>query len=253
MKKVLIVIGDVAGGHMSCANAVKEALEERSHIVKIVNLMEYSFATRWYEKFYYWVSRIYFLEIVFNTFYILINKSRLLDILFRKYFELTMTKKNAIKIITEEDPDIVITNNGVTAVIIDEVKRRLNNFVYVVTVPDLMSIMRFWATKYADFIFSPTTVATELLINWDIKRHSILEGYYPLRKITVFTEAEIENNRIEICKQFGFMVEKKIILITGCGFGTQKMVKNMKNLFGFKKYQFIIITGKDQVLFFKIK
>lgn len=245
MKKVLIVIGDVGGGHLSCARAIENAYKEYDgYEVKIVNLLELSKQNKFTESVPRLISKYRILEIVFNICYFLNNNCRFANYLVKRNF-LNQNLDSSMEILEQEKPDILILNYAPLTPVIRKINERIpSKFKYIITVPDLGSISISLADISADLIFSPTDTVTQKLVNWGIKRDRIIEGYYPLRSIEKH-QFDDRLNRKQMCEEFGFKLEKPIILITGCGLGTVNIIKRIKKLLANESYQFVIISGKD--------
>lgn len=244
MKKILIVIGDAGAGHMSCANATKKAILkiDSSISVDIVDIFQFSHMSRLYNFVQYLVSGSKFIEFLFNTSFTFINKSNIFSEL-AYFFALKSITKPTLRYLKEYKPDLVISNNALTTEILSRCKKEFS-FKYVITVPDLVTMVRWWASPEADLIFSPTKKATEELLSFN-PNCNILTGYYPLRDIKEFTKEEIYDFREIFCKEQDFEFERDIILITGCGVSTAGLVRRLKSFILNTNYQLIILTGKD--------
>lgn len=244
MKKILIVIGDAGAGHMSCANATKKAILkiDSSIIVEIVDLFQFSPFTKLYNFVQYLVSGSKIAEAFFNTSFLLINKSKLFSNL-AYFFTLNSIYKPTLELLRKSKPDLVISNNALTSEVLTRCKREFD-FKYVITVPDLVTVVRWWASPNANSIFSPTQEASKGILSF-CHECSVVTGYYPLREIPNFSKEEISFARKEFCEQNSFDPNKEIILITGCGVSTAGLVRKLKYFINNSKYQLIILTGKD--------
>lgn len=252
MKKVLIVIGDAGAGHLSCANATKNAIKklDNSISVDIIDIFQFSRMSRMYNFALYLVSGSKFIEFFFNTSFTLINKSKLFSEL-AYFFALKPIVKPTLKYLKEYNPDLVVSNNALTVEVLSRCKKEFS-FKYVITVPDLVTMVRWWASSEADLIFSPTKKATEQLLSFNPDCH-ILTGYYPLREVKEFSQEEILSYRKIFCEEHDFEFNKETILITGCGVSTAWLVSKLKNFIQNTEYQLIILTGKDRVLEKRLK
>lgn len=240
MKKVLILIGDAGGGHIACARALKQAFDNTEYEAVIRTVKSY-------DAIYSQISRVNFLERIFNYSYILTDKYGIVNKIFSTYFKLTLSSKTD-KIIKEEKPDIVISNHSMTALSIGHIrKKKQYKFKFIITVPDLITVSRFWIECEPDLLFSPTQEATEILRKYN-KEVEILNNYYPLQTIPKQTGQQKILIREELLSRLNLDSNKPTILITGCGFGTRNIVKNMNNILTNREYQFIILVGKDEKL-----
>ena len=247
MKKVLIVIGSAGGGHIACARVVESALlsKNKNLDIEIVDLFQFSVFTKGYDFYYYLVTRFRFVEKIYNLGYWLINRSKIFSevVFFFSVLPLYFPTKKYLK---EKNPDLIICNNGPTVRAVGMCKKELG-FKYVITVPDLISISRWWADSRADIIFSPTKEAEDILRAYD-KECNIVSPYYPLRAVPEYTDKEVERIKGEVFKGYGFDVKKKTILITGCGMGTGNIVQGLIRYIMKHDYQFIIMVGRDKLL-----
>ena len=247
MKKVLIVIGNAGGGHIACAKAIEKALLKRNKDleIEIIDLFQLSIFTKGFDFYYYLVTRFGSVEKFYNFWYWLINKSRVfseLSFLFTSFSLYIPTKK----LLKKKRPDLVICNNGPTARVLSMCKKVLD-FKYVITVPDLISVSRWWADSRADLIFSPTIEAEKRLREF-CEDCNIVSSYYPLREVPIYTEEMIARIKKVVFKEYGFNFRKKTILITGCGMGTGNIVQGLIRYIWKHDYQFIIMVGRDKLL-----
>jgi len=175
----------------------------------------------------------------------LINKSKIFSEIVFVFSTLSLyfpTKKY----LKEKKPDLVICNNGPTVRVVGMCKKDLD-FKYVITVPDLVSVNRWWADRRADIIFSPTNESDDILRSY-CKQCNIVSPYYPLRHVPTYSKEEIVRIKGEVFKGYGFDVNKKTILITGCGMGTGNIVQGLMRYIRKHDYQFIIMVGRDKLL-----
>lgn len=247
MKKILIVIGNAGGGHIACANAIENALYKKEKDLKVetVDLFKLSKFTQNYDFFYYLVSRFRVVESIFNLGYWMINRSYIFSEI-ASFFSTAYLYRPTLKFLKEFNPDIVICNNGPTARVLSKCKKVLD-FKYVITVPDLLSVSRWWADSRADLIFSPTIEAEKKLREF-CEDCNIVSSYYPLREVPIYTKEMIARIKGVVFKEYGFNIKKKTILITGCGMGTGNIVQGLIGYIWKHDYQFIIMVGRDKLL-----
>ncbi len=247
MKKFLIVIGNAGGGHIACARATKDSIKriKPESEVRIVDLFEFSRFTSHYDYFYFLISRYKFLEFVYNVFYWLINEYPIASDL-ATFFTVRILYSPTIKLLDEYKPDYVICNNGLASKVLNRCKRD-RNFRYVVTVPDLISVARWFADSKADLIFSPTKEAL-LRLKIFCPECNVISSYYPLRHVNRYSQKDTVGLREHLFKNFSFDINRPTLLITGCGDGTRRIIAKLKSLIKSDKYQFIIMSGKDREL-----
>ena len=110
VKKVLIVIGDVGGGHLSCARAIESAFcAYDGYEVKIVNLLQLSKQNKFTESVPRLISKYRVLELIFNLAYFLNNNFRWANYILKRNF-LNQNFKKSLEVIKDEAPDILILN-----------------------------------------------------------------------------------------------------------------------------------------------
>lgn len=247
MKKILIAIGDAGGGHIACANAIKSALLRKDSCldIEIVDIFKLSKFTQNYDYFYYLVSRYRLVEKLFNIGYWLIDRSGVVNRI-AIFFNTVYLVKPTLKMLKEKDPDLVICNNAPVATVLSKCKEKYD-FRYVITVPDLLSVSRWWADINSDLIFCPIPEVEEILSKY-CSKCKYISGYYPLRRIKKYSEEEVVKLKREIFTEYSFKENIPTILITGCGLATREIVKNLISFVKSSGYQFIILTGRDEGL-----
>lgn len=246
-RKVLILTGDAGAGHMACSRALKTAFKKKSPgvEVEIVDVFKFSSFGRIFDGFLSVVGSFYFAKFLFNLGFRLVDKSKIVSKI--GYFLLLKgIYKATLKLIKEKNPDLVVSNNPLTTAVVTEC-RRVYDFNYIVTITDIGTIARWWGSDNADLTFSPTERATRELLGFS-PNCKILTGYYSLRKVERLSEKEISKKKEEFCKKSSFDSNKPIILITGGGISTIKILKKIRKFIKKSGYQFVILTGRDKRL-----
>ena len=246
-RKVLILTGDAGAGHMACSRALQTAFKKKSLDVEvdIVDIFKFSSFGRIFDGFLSIVGSFPFAKFLFNLGFRLVDKSKIISMV--GYFLLLRGMyKPTLKLIKKENPDLVVSNNPLTTAVVTECRRALD-FNYIVTVTDIGTIARWWASENADLIFSPTERATKELLGFS-PNCKILTGYYSLRRVERLSEKEISKKKEEFCKKSSFDLNKPIILITGGGISTIKILKKIRKFIKESGYQFVILTGRDKRL-----
>ncbi len=247
MKKILIVIGDAGGGHISCARAMKEAFIKdcKGYDIEIVDLFKLSKFTKYYDYFYYLVSTYPFFEFFYNIGYMLIDKSAFLA----KILEIPTARslyRPTMKLLKEKNPDLVLTNSCLTTLVLRKCKKK-RDFNYVITVSDLIPVSRWWADSSADIIFCPTKDASKKIKGYNSECNT-QDSYYPLREVEKYSKEKKSEVKERIFKKYKLKRDIPTVLITGCGIATRNIVKSMEEFIKGSKYQFLILTGKDERL-----
>lgn len=247
-QKVLIFTASAGAGHVSCANAFKEAFLQRfpNGEVEIVDMYMLSKLTAGYPRLYSLIGKFYPFELIYNFFHRMIDRFSW----FAKIASIVTVWplfRPTMKLLNEYNPDIVVGNNTLLIPVLDKCRKE-KEFKYIVTVTDIITVCRWWASPVADKVFVPTQEAEQTLKGYT-PNCNIVRDYFSFREITPLSEQE----RVDLYKEFfseaSFSKDKPIILITGGGFSTREIVKNMTPLFLSPHYQFVILTGRDKKLY----
>lgn len=246
-KNILILTGDAGAGHIACSNALKAAFKENdpSLEVEIIDIFQFSPFSKKYDAILSIVSRSFIAKFIFDSIFKLIDKyekgSKIaFPIVLKRIY------KPTLELIKQRKPDLVVVNNPLAVEVVSKCREECK-FNYIVTVTDIATVIRWWASPNADLIFSPSKESTERILNVS-PDSNIVTGYYSLRKVNRLTLQERMMYRERFCKLSSFNISKPIILITGCGISTIKILKKIKGFVKKSNYQFIILTGRDTVL-----
>lgn len=251
-QKVLIFTASAGAGHVSCANAFKDAFLERfpDGEVKIVDMYMLSKLTSGYPRLYSLIGKFYPFEVIYNFFHRMIDKFEC----FAKIGSIVTVWplfRPTMNLLNEYNPDIVVGNNALLIPVLDKCRKQ-KEFKYIATVTDIITVCRWWASPVADMVFVPTKEAEETLKRYT-PNCNIVRDYFSFREIVPLTEKESDELYKEFFSEASFSKEKPIILITGGGFSTREIVKNMTSLFLSPHYQFVILTGRDKKLYEGLK
>lgn len=247
MKKVLILTASAGAGHISCANALKGALLEKSPSteVNIIDMFKLSRMTSGYEYIYAILSRFYPFEVIFNFFHKMVDRYGW----FAKVAEMVTVVplyRPTMRILKEYNPDMVVGNNALLIPVLDKCRKK-KKFKYIVTVTDIVTVCRWWASPLADIVFVGTEEAEKTLKGFT-PECKIVRDYFSYREIVSLSDTKYS----EICEHFfsntKFLPDKPIILITGGGLSTRKMLSTMKPFLLSSDYQFVILAGRDESL-----
>lgn len=244
IESVLILTGDAGAGHMSCSNALKKAFERKfpKVNVEIVDVFQFTPFSRKYDWILTIVTKSALAKFIFDFIYKLIDSSKFFSNI-GYFFILKRIYKPTLDTIQHTKADLVIANNPLVSEVVTKCRREID-FKYIVTVTDIGSVSRWWASDNADMIFSPTTQTTERLLRF-CPSCKIVTGYYSLRNVEKFSEEEIYKERVSFCKKASFNFSEPIILITGSGISTVKIFKKIQHFIKRSRYQFVILTGRD--------
>lgn len=249
MNRVLIVIGNAGAGHISCANTTKDAILKKfpDAEIEIFDMFLLSKVTSAYNFLYYIISRSVVAEAIYNFFYKLIDRYAWYA-KFSRILTVGQLRKLNKKFLDEYKPDVVICNNPLTVTVLDDYCQKYGKkFKYYVTVPDLETVSRWWASGEADIVFCPTEESVRRIRGFNEQAKTSC-CYYPLREIVPREEGELKQIKRDMFEEIGFDLHKPTVLVTGCGFATGNIIARMHLFIWRSKYQFIILTGRDDVL-----
>lgn len=249
--KVLLLIGDVGGGHKAPAQALKSVFERKhpEFDVNIVDLFTEADVAPYNTSndSYAVTSQNYTLEMVSNFLF------RLFSTLpghwgFAWYTNLRMYKAS-LEIVRRENPDILIANNPIVTVIVKKIKRKVGGFFSVTQVTDLGTLLRGWADHSADLVISPAPEATARLMQFGIDRKKIVDSLFPIRE-GLKDFAPKQKLLSELC----LSSSKPVILVTGGGVGTNEhLLKAVDTLAADAEFQVVILAGKLETVKQKLK
>lgn len=241
-KKVLIIIADIGNGHKSAASALTSVFNSKykdEYEVKTIDLFKEADV----EPFnsadisYKFLSQNKAYEQVSNWTWKFTNSSIGYDI-YKSYF-LGRIFAASEKVITSENPDLVISAYPLTCTIVRALKEKGHKFKYVVTITDLITMHRSWADPTADLISCPTTDAVKKLIDFGAKPEKIIYPLFPLKP-----ELKSFRPRDEVLQELGLDIVKPTILMTGGGLGTKAIANGIEKLANRTDIQTIIIAGR---------
>ncbi len=153
---------------------------------------------------------------------------------------------STLKMLEEYKPDIVVGNNALLIPVLDKCRKK-KDFKYIVTVTDIITVCRWWASPVADIVFVPTKEAEDTLKSF-IPSANIVSGFFSFREILPLSDEKYKDAYDYFFSNTKFTPEKPIILITGGGYSTRKILQNMQSILSLPSYQFVILTGKDEKL-----
>ncbi|MEO6728791.1 MAG: glycosyltransferase [Candidatus Dojkabacteria bacterium] len=245
-KKVLILIGDVANGHRSAANALTHSFETLfpDHVeVETVDVFTVDKSTQPFysaDSTHLLISQNRTVELVANTLFKFFNTEDGYN-LFR-WFAHQKLSKVILDILEENKPDVVISIHPIVSAALNKVKTHNEaEFKSVTVITDLVTLFRGWADTSSDLVFAPTKESVNNLINFGVDVKNIK---FPLFPINPNMEKAEERN--SIFKSLGLDPTKKTVLLTGGGFGIESLKKAISNISKkFQDLQIILIAGKN--------
>ncbi|HEQ72198.1 MAG TPA: hypothetical protein ENN69_06895 [Spirochaetia bacterium] len=243
MKKILIVIGDAGGGHISAARAIEKSFERLYpgkfqisvvDIFTVAGIKPFNDAYRLYKM----VNENWFYEMVYD-FTALLTSTPPGFFIYKQYV-IAKLYRTAKKIIAGYDPDLVIANNSIITPLAENMKKEGAAFKTVVLVTDIVQIFRGWADKYADLVISPTEEATHRLIRYGVDPSRIRAPLFPIKP-----ELADFRPRREVLKELGFKEQgKAIVLVTAGGFGVLSLERAINRLITDERLQVIVLAGR---------
>lgn len=245
MKKVLIAITDAGSGHRSAANALELAftkLYPGDYEVKIVDLFKTAdvepFNTS--DSFYSLVSRNRKFEVINNLGFKILNT----EFAYTFFYSYTIHRlyEECLKVIEEEQSDVIISTHPVVSMIMREIKLRNPKVKSVTVITDLITLFRGWADDKADLVFAPTNDAVNTLVKMGVDVTKIIYPLFPLNPALASYRS-----KEEVIKELGFNATDPIVLITAGGVGINSIIKAIEMLAKSEQYQIIVIAGRLKV------
>lgn len=245
-KKILILIGDVANGHRSAANALTTSFEKlfpNDVDIETVDTFTVSPNTQPFysaDSTHLLISQNRYVEMIANTGFKFFNTEIGYD-LFR-WFAHNRLNKVISKTLEDEKPDIVISIHPIVSAALNEMKVKGDLTAKSVTViTDLITLFRGWADFSADLVFAPTHESVNILVNFGVNIKKIIYPLFPINP-----NMENAQDKEKVFSSLGLDSHKKTILLTGGGFGIESLKKAISNICkNFPELQLILIAGKN--------
>ncbi|MBN1525939.1 MAG: hypothetical protein JW904_15780 [Spirochaetales bacterium] len=241
--KVLICIGDAAGGHISAANALQKtfaALYPETVEVKVVDVYAEANIPPFNNSadVYMMVNKSRIGEIFYNTVLWLFNTPVIYPMY--RWYLIKKMKEPTRKIVDAFGPDIVVSNNSVVTPIFEQLKKEGAVWKSVVLVTDIAFIFRGWGDRHADMVISPTEESTAALLQYRVDPLRICSHLFPINPALADYLP-----RDKVLKKLGLSVEgKKTVLVTSGGFGVLALGKVLEKLAERPDLQVIVLAGR---------
>jgi processive 1,2-diacylglycerol beta-glucosyltransferase len=241
-KKVLIAIVDAGNGHRRAAESIDITLQKLypdQFEVKIMDILKVAdvepFNTS--DASYSLVSKNTFLDNI-NIFVCQVLNLSIPYDLFKSYAVGRL--KSAFKdIIDEHNPDLVICNHPVPAMVLGDIRRERDDFKYVINVLDLVTFFRALADRNADLISAPTMNIAEDLVKLGVNLNKVIYPVFPVHpKLKDSTPRDI------FLESIGLETSKPVVLITGGGLGSKTLKSAIIKLSKRSDLQLVIIAGR---------
>lgn len=243
MKKILIIIGDAGGGHISAARAIEETFKKLfpgEYSITIIDILRESGVKPFKNSFqlYKMVNENWFYELVYD-FTALLLSTRIGYFIYKQYVIAKLYRVTK-RIISGNKPDLVIANNSIITPLIENMKKEGALFKTVVLVTDIVHIFQGWADRFADLVISPTHEATKRLVYYGVDPHRIRQPLFPINPQLVNFRP-----RHEVLAELGFMQNgRTTILVTAGGFGVLSLEYALDKLIADPRLQIIVLAGR---------
>lgn len=245
-KKVLILIGDVANGHRSAANALTESFEKiypNDVEIETIDVFTVSKDTQPFysaDSTHLLISQNRTVETVANFFFKLFNTSFGYELF--QWFITERLCKTILQILEEEKPDVIITIHPIVSAALNKMKNEGKfNIKTVTVITDLITLFRGWGDTSADLSFAPTHEAVNVLVNFGLDIKKIKYPFFPINpKMKEYQPKDIVLSGLDLDPT------KTTILLTGGGFGIESLKKAIGNIEKkMSDIQLILIAGKN--------
>ncbi len=241
--RVLIIIGDAGGGHISAANAITESFRrlygDRFRL-KVIDIFKEAGVAPFRDsaELYVKISASPFLEFFYNIFVPLLS-TRPGFYLYKTYVTAKLFRATQ-RIIRAYGPEIVVANNSIITPLAGAMKRRGGRFIVAVLVTDIVRVFRAWADNHVDCVFSPTDEATRRIARFGVKREKIRGPLFPINPLL-----SVYRPREEVLSGMGLRTEGlKTILVTAGGVGAPSLKRAIDDLAGDPRLQVIVLAGR---------
>ncbi|RPJ07231.1 MAG: hypothetical protein EHM28_07845 [Spirochaetaceae bacterium] len=243
VKRVLICIGDAAGGHISAANAMIAAFAKLAgkrvqvtvkDLFTEAKIAPFNNAADVYIK----VNKNRSVEWFYNVGVWLFNRFFFYPV-YRAFLLVRMGKASK-SIIDSCKPDLVISNNAIVAPIMERLKKDGATWKSAVLVTDIAYIFRGWADRSADIVISPTREASVKLHRYGVAEKTIRQPLFPINPAL-----EKYRPRVKVLSELGFALKgRKTVLVTSGGFGVLALKKALDTLMTDGRLQIIVLAGR---------
>lgn len=248
--KVLLVYGDVGGGHASAAKALAEAFQQiygKQFVVEPVDLYKIADPAPWgnSDASFTAFSQTALLRKL-NYFYNVMTDFGLGHYLLKQTI-LKQTLAPYRAFFAKSNPDLIVSLHPYTTITLSRLRQQGWTTPYAVVLTDVAAVLRGWADPNADLTFSPTSTTSRILEKLGVPRQRIIESLFPLRpslqhlssKTDVFARHHLDPNRTTL-------------VITGGGVATRAL-EGAIALLAQQNYQLVIICGKDKTVADKLR
>ena len=246
-RKILLAIGDVGGGHRSCAIALEQAIQERFGDAYEVVIDDFFAAvdpsplgdSNHAQRLF---ARHDLLKRLVNDPVWHFGNTRLGYRLTERYL-LQRTLSAYSTRLERHAPDLLVSVHPYLSMTLGAIKRRGGTFRYAVVVTDLASLLRGWADPEAELIVSPTEEASQALRAYGVEGSRIVGPLFPLSRALRHIAP-----RALTLGGLGLDPAVRTVLLSGGGGGGRALTGPLSRLARDHDRQLIIVCGKDEAL-----
>jgi UDP-N-acetylglucosamine:LPS N-acetylglucosamine transferase len=248
--KVLLVYGDVGGGHASAARALKEAFQQvygQQVEVEAVDLYKIADPAPWgnSDASFTAFSQTALLRNL-NYFYNVVTDFGIGHALLKKTI-LRQTLEPYRAFLKGQKADLIVSIHPYTNITLAKLREQGLNTPYAVVITDLASVLRGWADPKADLTISPTQQVTTALEKLGVPRNKIVQPLFPIRSSLQHTLP-----KEEVFARHNLNPQKTTLVITGGGVATRAL-EGAIHLLARQKFQLVVICGKDKTIAEKLR
>lgn len=248
MSKILIVSVSAGSGHVRAANAIQSYLEQSGHIVKNVDLMDYS--KKWFKHIYTdkYIDLINHHPKVWKFLFDITDKPTTKSVYkTRRWFEYKLHKK-FFDLLKEFEPEHVISTHFMPPEILIRYREKFfTDFELNVAITDF-DVHQLWVHPQVDHFFVAGPLARSKLLQNGIYPEDITISGIPISPSFFQTF-----NKEELIKKWGLNSHKKTLLLMagGAGVGNLDFI-SQEILNSFNDVQIIALPGKNKELLDKL-
>lgn len=249
-KKILILYAPLGAGHGKAAKAIAEAFALKYPDIEVKNINVLDFAFEIFRQglpwaFVFFNSKTPFLYKWIYRYYNSQSPYRSLNNISSAILE----KSRFIKFIKEFNPDLIISTNPLPMQLVSKTKEKNIINILSANVCTDFGFHSFWHNVDVNYYFAA---------NEEIKKSLIEHGVQPdkiqVTGIPISSKFSEKLDRGKIINNLGFDISKPILLIVGgrtCYNNLLAIINNIKERN--KSLQFIIVAGRDKILYKKLK
>jgi processive 1,2-diacylglycerol beta-glucosyltransferase len=238
--RIVLAIGDVAGGHRSAARALEQAFATQfphKHEVTTVDLFQHADpmpTSESSDESFQRVARSPTYRALSDAFWYAHNAPGL-HALFRAYYLGKCANAHA-EALRALSPDVVVSIHPYISMTCAHLKSQGAPWRSVHVVIDFAPLFRGWVDPTADLVISPAAATTDALVEAGVEPHRIVGPHFPLR-ISLrehFAEAPLESQG------------QPLVLLLAGALGASTVGQALERLLHRRDWHLVMVCGRDE-------